>query len=80
MAATVGELAPMFALKDQNNQLVSLGDFIGRKNVVLVFYPLAFTRTCRGELCAIRDELPKFENDEVQVLAISVDSVVSHKV
>lgn len=80
MAAEVGERAPAFTLKDQNNQPVSLTDFHGRKNVVLVFYPLAFTRTCQGELCAIRDELPKFENDDIQVLAISVDSVNSHRV
>lgn len=76
----VGERAPDFTLKDQNNQEVSLTDFAGRKNVVVIFYPVAFTRTCHGELTAIRDDLPSFENDDVQVLAISVDSVYAHRV
>lgn len=74
------DLAPDFTLKDQNNQEVRLSDFRGRKNVLLVFYPLAFTGTCQGELCAIRDSLNDFGNDATQVLAVSVDSVFSHKV
>jgi peroxiredoxin len=76
----VGQQAPDFALKDQNNQVVSLSDFRGRKNVVLVFYPYAFTRVCEGELCAIRDDLPSFQNDDVQVLTVSVDTPYAHKV
>jgi mycoredoxin-dependent peroxiredoxin len=80
MPPEVGELAPTFTLRDQNNQKVSLEDFRGNKNVVLVFYPLAFTRTCESEMCAINDDLSHFENDDVQVLAVSVDSVFSHKV
>lgn len=76
----VGQPAPDFTLKDQNNQEVSLRDFAGRKNVVLMFYPAAFSDTCQGELRVIRDELPNFENDDVQVLAVSVDSVYAHRV
>jgi peroxiredoxin len=76
----VGSPAPEFALKDQNNQVVSLADFRGRKNVVLIFYPYAFTRVCHGELCAIRDDLPAFQNDDVQVLTVSVDTVFAHRV
>jgi peroxiredoxin len=76
----VGQPAPDFALKDQHNQVVSLADFRGRKNVVLVFYPYAFTRVCEGELCAIRDDLPSFQNDDVQVLTVSVDTVFAHRV
>jgi peroxiredoxin len=76
----VGQPAPDFALKDQNNQVVTLAEFRGRKNVVLVFYPYAFTRVCQGELCAIRDELPSFENDDVQVLTVSVDTPFAHRV
>jgi peroxiredoxin (alkyl hydroperoxide reductase subunit C) len=72
--------APDFTLKDQNNQEVRLSDFQGRKNVLLVFYPLAFTGTCQSELCAIRDNLNDFDNDTTQVLSVSVDSVFSHKV
>lgn len=75
-----GSVAPDFVLKDQNNQEVRLSDFRGAKNVLLVFYPLAFTRTCEGELCEIRDNLNDFANDTTQILSISVDSAFSHKV
>lgn len=80
MAVEVGDEAPDFKLHDQHNSPVRLSDFRGRRNVVLVFYPWAFTRVCTGELCAIRDELPSFENDDVQVLSVSVDSVMAHRV
>jgi peroxiredoxin len=80
MPVEVGQPAPEFTLKDQNNQDVSLSDFRGKKNVVLMFYPFAFTKVCEGEMCAIRDELPSFENDDVQILTVSVDSPFSHKV
>ena len=76
----VGSQAPDFALKDQNNQEVRLSDLRGRKSVLLVFYPLTFTGTCQGELSLIRDNLPSYQNDAVQVLAVSVDSVYAHKV
>jgi peroxiredoxin len=84
LAVEVGDVAPDFELKDQHGTPVKLSDFRGRKNVVVVFYPLAFSGVCTGELCAIRDELPTLaaavtgggneDTDEVQVLAISVDS------
>lgn len=80
MPIEVGAEAPDFLLKDQNNQEVRLSDFRGRKNVLLVFYPLAFTGTCQGELCAVRDNLNDFVNDAVQVLTVSVDSPFAHKV
>ena len=80
MPIDVGTQAPDFTLKDQNNQEVRLADFHGRKAVLLVFYPLAFTGTCQGELTEVRDALPDFANDAVQVLTVSVDSVYSHKV
>jgi peroxiredoxin len=76
----VGQQAPDFALKDQQNQVVSLADFRGVKNVLLLFYPYAFTRVCEGELCQLRDDLPSFENDDVQVLTVSVDTVFAHRV
>ncbi|WP_395106140.1 peroxiredoxin [Actinomadura sp. SCN-SB] len=82
MAVEVGDVAPDFELKDQHGTPVKLADFRGAKNVVLVFYPLAFSGVCTGELCAIRDELPTLGAatkaggaDDVQVLAVSVDSV-----
>ena len=72
MPIEVGTVAPDFTLKDQNNQEVSLSSYRGVKNVLVVFYPLAFTGTCQGELCRVRDELPTFENDQTAILAISV--------
>lgn len=69
----VGDKAPEFTTKDQHNQEVSLSDFRGKQNVLLVFYPFAFSGVCTGELCAVRDDLASFQNDAVQVLPISVD-------
>lgn len=80
MTLLAGAQAPEFTLKDQNNSEISLADFAGRKNVLLVFYPAAFTRICQGELNAIRDHLGDFRNESTEVLAVSVDSVFSHKV
>ena len=80
MPIEVGAEAPDFVLKDQNNQDVRLSDFRGKKNVLLVFYPLAFTGTCQGELCEVRDNLNEYVSDDVQVLTVSVDSVFAHKV
>ncbi|MCZ4519138.1 peroxiredoxin [Rhodococcus ruber] len=80
MPIEVGAIAPDFTLKDQNNQLVTLSSYRDVKNVLLVFYPLAFTGTCQGELCKVRDELPTFENDETAILAISVGPPPTHKI
>ena len=74
MAIEVGTQAPEFELKSQHGETVRLSDFRGEKNVVLLFYPFAFTGVCTGELCALRDELPTFVNDDVQLLAVSNDS------
>jgi peroxiredoxin len=79
MAIEVGALAPDFTLKDQTGTEVTLSSFRGQKNVVILFYPLTFTGVCQGELCAVRDDLGTFQNDDVQVLAISVDAAPSHK-
>ena len=80
MPIEVGAVAPDFTLKDQNTQLVTLSSYRNVKNVLLVFYPLAFTGTCQGELCKVRDELPTFENDETAILAISVGPPPTHKI
>jgi len=77
---SVGSVAPDFELKDQHGAKVSLSSFKGSKNVVVLFIPFAFTGTCTGELCAIRDDLAAFQNDDVQVLAISCDSPFTQKV
>ena len=77
---SVGEAAPDFELKNQYGELVKLSSFKGEKNVVVLFIPFAFTGTCTGELCAIRDDLAAFQNYNVQVLAISCDSPFTQKI
>ncbi len=79
MAVEVGEAAPDFELKDQHGTPVRLSSFRGTKNVVLVFYPLAFSGVCTGELCAIRDEFPEANRDDVELLTVSVDSTFAHR-
>jgi peroxiredoxin (alkyl hydroperoxide reductase subunit C) len=76
----VGDEAPDFTLRDQNNEEVTLSSFRGTKAVLLIFYPAAFTGICTGELTRVREDLPAFQNDDVQVLTISVDSMYSHKI
>lgn len=76
----VGTTAPDFTLLDQNRQPVTLGDYRDAKNVLLVFFPLAFTGICQGELDEIRDHLPEYENDDSVALAISVGPSPTHKV
>lgn len=76
----LGDLAPDFTLPDQNNEQFTLSDFRGKQAVLIVFYPLAFTGICTGELGALRDDLPTFQNDDVRVVTISVDSAYSHKI
>jgi peroxiredoxin (alkyl hydroperoxide reductase subunit C) len=75
----IGQTAPDFTLKDQNGKRVSLSDYRGIKNVVVVFYPFAFSGICTGELCDIRDNLGDFDNDDVQVLAISCDHMFTQR-
>ncbi|MEP6651573.1 MAG: peroxiredoxin [Lapillicoccus sp.] len=73
----VGDLAPAFALRNQFGETVSLGDFRGEKQVVLVFFPFAFSGTCTGEFREIRDRLEDFEGDDIQVLGLSCDPMES---
>ena len=73
MAPEVGTEAPDFTVKDQNNQAVTLSSFRGERAVLLVFYPFAFSGICTSELGAVRDDLADFQNDDVQILAISTD-------
>ena len=80
MTIAVGAQAPDFSLRDQNNEIVSLAQFRGEKAVLLVFYPLAFTGTCTGELIALRDDAQHFSSANVQAVTVSVDSQYSHKI
>lgn len=76
---SAGAEAPDFTLKDQNGQLVTLSALRG-KNVLLVFFPLAFTRICQGELDEIKDNQSRYVNDDTVTLAISVGPPPTHKV
>lgn len=79
MSLTIGSQAPDFELSDQHGVKVTLSSFREKKNVVILFYPFSFTGTCTGELCAIRDDLTDFQNDAVQLVAISCDSMFSQR-
>ena len=78
MNIKVGQKAPQFSLFDTDRQKVNLTDFRG-KNVLIMFYPQAFSRTCTAELCAVRDDIARYNNVNAQVLGISVDSVFTLK-
>ncbi len=79
MAIAVGQAAPDFTLKDQSMKEVKLADFKGKKNVVLVFYPLDWSPTCTNEHACFVNEMKQFETLDAQVLGVSVDSTWSHK-
>ena len=74
MAIEIGQQAPGFTLYDNNKKKVSLADYQG-KNVVLLFFPLAFTSVCTAELCNVRDNIAVYNDANAQVLGISVDSL-----
>jgi mycoredoxin-dependent peroxiredoxin len=79
MAVTVGAPAPDFTLKDQSQKEVKLSDFKGKKNVVIVFYPLDWSPVCTNEHACFVNDLKRFEGLDAQILGLSVDSVWSHK-
>jgi peroxiredoxin len=80
MTLIIGDDAPNFSLVNQHGETVTLSDFAGTKPVVLVFYPLSFSGICTGELCELRDNFGTFERENVELLAISVDSKYVQKV
>lgn len=73
MFVKIGEKAPSFTLYSSDKEQVALENFQG-KNVVLLFFPLAFTSVCTAEMCTMRDDIGNYEGLNAQVLAISVDS------
>ena len=75
----VGTKAPDFTLRDQSGKDVTLSSFQGKRNVVLVFYPLSFTSVCSVQMPAYSKERPRFEENDAQVLGISVDSAPVHR-
>lgn len=77
MSATVGSKAPDFTLKtktDKGLEDVTLSSYQGKQNVVLLFFPLAYTGVCTQEMCEVRDGLKEYQNLNAQVFGISVDS------
>jgi len=79
MTVAAGQTAPEFTLKDQSMQEVKLADFRGKKNVVIIFYPLDWSPTCTQEHACVVNEMKRFEQLDAQVLGVSVDSAWSHK-
>ena len=79
MAVEIGDVAPDFELMDQHGTPVRLSAFRGKKNVVVVFYPLAFSGVCSGELCQMRDSFPEAQREDVELLTVSVDAMFAHK-
>ncbi|MFM2384279.1 MAG: hypothetical protein RL166_153, partial [Actinomycetota bacterium] len=61
MSLIIGDQAPDFSLSNQFGETVTLSQFQGKKNVVVVFYPLSFSGVCTGELCELRDNFSQFE-------------------
>lgn len=74
MSVAVGQEAPDFTLSNQFGEKVSLSDYRGKKNVVLMFYPFAFSSNCTTEMCTLRDRYVDFVNDDSVVLSVSCDS------
>ena len=79
MSLTIGQEAPNFTLINQFGESVELASFRGKKNVVIVFYPFAFSGICTGELCSLRDDLGAYQNEGTELLAISCDPMYSLK-
>jgi peroxiredoxin len=79
MALEIDTRAPDFELPNQFGEHIRLSDFAGKKPVVLVFFPLAFSSTCTTELCTLRDNLALFQQHGVELLGISVDSKATQR-
>lgn len=75
MVLAVGAQAPDFTLSDQNGEELTLSELVAEGPVALVFFPLAFSGICTGELCELRDNLSIFADSKVRLLGVSVDSV-----
>lgn len=73
-----GDVAPDFSLLDEHGRLVSLKDFLGKKVIVLYFYPKDFTSGCTAEACSFRDDYKLYEEKGAAVIGVSLDSVESH--
>ena len=79
MPLQTGDRAPDFTLQDQHGQEISLSSYAGKKAVLLVFYPYAFTGVCTGELTGFRDRLGDFETEDTTLLALSCDPIYTQR-
>jgi len=79
MSIAVGQKAPDFTLQNQDKKEVKLSDFAGKKNVVLMFYPLDWSPVCTNEHACFVNDMKSFATLDAEVLGVSVDSVWSHK-
>jgi thioredoxin-dependent peroxiredoxin len=79
MALRVGQKAPDFDVTSSSGASLKLGDFIGKKNVVLYFYPGDFTLVCTRETCGFRDSYAELASKDTEVIGVSVDSDASHE-
>jgi peroxiredoxin len=77
MPVEVGQPAPDFSLPNHHGEPVTLSSYRGRKNVVVIFYPWAFSSTCTGEFYEIRERITSFDNDETVTFGISCDAKFS---
>ena len=75
----VGDLAPDFTLPNQLGKQISLGDFLGKTNIVLYFYVMDNGSLCTAEACAFRDSFQTFTEGEAQIIGISSNSIESHQ-
>lgn len=74
MALNIGSIAPDFELENQHGESVRLSEVLQKKPVALVFFPLAFSGICTGELCELQDNLSIFNDSEIELLGVSIDS------
>ena len=79
MGIAVGQTAPDFTLPNQDKKEVRLSDFAGKRNVVLMWYPLDWSPICTSEHACFVNDMKQFETLDAEVLGVSVDSVWSHK-
>jgi len=79
MALEIGSSAPDFQLENQHGESVRLSEVLAKKPVALVFFPLAFSGICTGELCELQDNLNVFQNSDIELIGVSIDSKFSLK-
>lgn len=76
----VGSKIPLFKLKNQNNQVIDIETFLGKKNLIIYFFPKDDTPGCTAEACSFRDEYEEFKSLDAEVIGISSDSPDTHKI